>query len=184
MSGSNRAGNATRPVIDFAAEHLRARGVEARILDLVELPGDVLHAGMYEASLAHAYLDEAERVLKGADRWVLAFPEYNGSFPGALKLFFDALSVRDYKGLFGGRVAGLIGTASGRQGNLRGLDHFTAVLNHMGTTVMPKSLPVSLIEQHLDTERAFVGEDATEQVGKYLDRFLAYAPRRLAAEAA
>ena len=172
IQGSNRAGNATRAVIDFAAEYLREQGETVEVVDLVDMPGTVLHAGMYEAGVANDFLDAAERTLKSASRWVFAFPEYNGSFPGALKLFLDALSVRDYAGLFSNRFAALIGTASGRAGNLRGIDHFAAVLNHTGAYVMPKALPISLISTVLDAEGRFADAEAQAYLREYLQRFL------------
>jgi NAD(P)H-dependent FMN reductase len=48
--------------------------------------------------------------------------------PGSLKLFIDACSVREYKQNFKGKKAALVGIASGRAGNLRGMDHLTGVM--------------------------------------------------------
>lgn len=180
VQGSNRRGNATAPVTDFAAEHLAAQGLPTATIDLVELPGSVLHGDMYEASGKHDFLDEAAALLGEARHWVFAFPEYNGSFPGALKLFIDALSVRDYKTLFGGKTAALIGTASGRAGNLRGIDHLTAVLHHLGTSVMPQAMPISLIDGLVDGGQ-LTDAGTREALGAFLDRFVDYASQPVAA---
>ena len=174
VQGSNRKGNATRPVVEAIVSHLESKGESCRIIDLELISGDILHAEMYQSNKPQPFLDAAEETLSNAGQWIFVFPEYNGSFPGALKLFIDALSVRDYKTLFGGKVAGLIGTASGRSGNLRGLDHFSAVLHHLGTSVMPQSLPISLIDGLLDTERKFADKKALASLTEYVDRFLAY----------
>lgn len=174
VQGSNRKGNSTRPFVDYAADYLNEKGEACVILDLEHLPGDVLHPEMYDGGAEHYFLDQAAAEMLKATRWIFAFPEYNGSFPGGLKVFIDALSVRDYKTLFGGKTAGLIGTASGRAGNLRGLDHFASVLNHLGTTVMPQSLPISLINTLIDKDRNLANEPAQSAIEGFLDRFLEY----------
>ena len=175
VQGSNRRDNLTRPVIDLLADRLRGAGREVEVVDLVELSGDLLHPGMYEEGIDHDWLAAAETTLKRADGWLLAFPEYNGSFPGALKLFFDALSVRDYSGLFKGRVAALVGTASGRSGNVKGMEHLSSVLQYVGVTVMPTAQPVSLIETLLsDDRRRVVAPETVTLLHAYADRFGRY----------
>ena len=175
IQGSNRRGNATTAVVRALADRLATGGREVRTVDLVGLPADVLHADMYASGVEHAWLAGAEATLKAADGWLFAFPEYNGSYPGALKLFVDALSVRDYEGLFGGRVAALVGTASGRSGNVKGMEHFTSILQYVGTTVMPGALPVSGIDALLDEGRARIADAATvAALEAYADRFAAY----------
>lgn len=174
IQGSNRRGNATRPVVDAITNYLSAQAETSVVIDLEELPGTVLHRDMYESDRADLYLDEAAKVLRQADRWIFVFPEYNGSFPGALKLFIDALSVRDYKTLFGHKLTALIGTASGRAGNLRGIDHLTGVLHHLGSTVMPQAMPISLIDGLLNEQKEFADAEALSTLHQYLDRYLSY----------
>ena len=172
IQGSNRRGNATLPFARLVAEVLAAEAEASTLLDLVHLPPDLLHPDMYTPS-DDAYLEAAEETLRGAAKWVFLFPEYNGSFPGALKLFIDALSVRDYAGIFAGKKAALIGTASGRSGNLRGIDHLAAVLMHMGTSVLPQGLPISQIDTLL-ADGEVADEQTVETVRAYLRRFLAF----------
>lgn len=171
ISGSNRRDNATRPFAELVTDLLAERAEASTLLDLEHLPGDILHADMY-APNDHPFLAAAESTLKSADKWVFVFPEYNGSFPGALKLFVDALSVRDYAGIFSGKTAACIGTASGRSGNIRGIDHFSAVLMHMGTQVLPKGLPISLIDGLL-ADGKVADAETVKTVGEYVDRLLA-----------
>ena len=170
VSGSNRRNNSTRPFAQLVTDLIAAEGEASTLIDLEHLPGDILHADMY-APNDHAFLSGAEATLKASAAWFFVYPEYNGSFPGALKLFVDALSVRDYAGTFAGKRAALIGTASGRSGNIRGIDHFGAVLMHMGTWVLPKGLPISGIDALLTDGR--VTDAATvDTVRKYVQSML------------
>ena len=65
-------------------------------------------------------------------------------------MFIDALSVRKYEETFSGKVAALIGIASGRAGNLRGMEHLTGVLNFLKMHVYPDKLPISGIKEIID----------------------------------
>ena len=172
IQGSNRRSNATLPFAQLVTEVLAAESEVSTLIDLTHLPADILHPDMY-APADHAYLQAAEDALKAAPKWVFLFPEYNGSFPGALKLFVDALSVRDYAGIFSGKKAALIGTASGRSGNIRGIDHLGAVLMHMGTSVLPGGLPISQIDGLL-TDGEVTDATTRKTLRKYLRRFLAF----------
>lgn len=175
IQGSNRRDNATMPVVRLLAERLRTSGREVQIVDLVELTGDLLHPDMYEAGIEHAWLAASEATLKRADGWLFALPEYNGSYPGGLKLFIDALSVRDYDGLFGGRVAALVGTASGRSGNVKGMEHLTSILQYVGTTVMPGAQPISGIDALLSEDRErIVDPETVKTLEGYAERFARY----------
>ncbi len=60
--------------------------------------------------------------------------------------------MREYKASFKGKKAALVGIADGRAGNLRGMDHLTGILHHVGTTVMPATLPISSLKTLLTPE--------------------------------
>lgn len=86
-----------------------------------------------------------DEVLIPADRWHLVVPEYNGSFPGILKYWIDALSIGRAQETFRGKKVLLTGVSDGRAGNLRGMDQLAALLSHLGVIVYPDKLPMSRI---------------------------------------
>ena len=131
---------------------------------------------MYQGGGAHPFFREAQVRLRAADRWVMVFPEYNGTFPGILKLFIDAISVIDYPKTFQRKSVALVGTATGRSGNLRGLDHMAAVMHHLGVAVLPQALPISQIGSLLNPQTGEVDEPTRDLLSAYLERFLTFAP--------
>lgn len=136
---------------------------EVKFVDLQDLPHDWFHNTMYSADGQSASLTKVQdESILPAEKFVFVIPEYNGSFPGAVKLFIDGCSVREYKRNFQGKKASIIGIAAGRAGNLRGMEHLTGVLNYLGTTVMPNRLPISSIGSLLD-ENKKVKDEATEK---------------------
>ena len=115
-----------------------------------------------------------EEVMIPAEKFLVISPEYNGSFPGVLKLFLDACSIHEYQSTFKGKKAGLVGIATGRAGNLRGMDHLATVFNHVGTEVMANKLPISKIEEFMDNKGKIVDKEALALMESYVDDFLKY----------
>jgi chromate reductase len=153
ISGTNRKESISKIVAKQVYEILKDKtSEEIKFLSLDELPDGILHVDMYgsENQSKELAVFQDEFVIP-ADKFYFVIPEYNGSFPGILKLFMDACSVRKYKESFhGGKKAALLGIASGRAGNLRGLDHFSGVLNYLQISVMPPHQPIGSIEKLVD----------------------------------
>ncbi|MFN7116976.1 MAG: NADPH-dependent FMN reductase [Saprospiraceae bacterium] len=146
-----------------------------KLLALEDIPHDWWHVDMYETdgqtpSLAHL---QDEYILP-ASKFIFVSPEYNGSFPGVLKLFLDACSVRAYKASFKHKKAALVGIATGRAGNLRGMDHLTGILNHLGIIVLPNKVPISKIDQLYDSDGNIVDAPTLRTIEKHVEEFLAF----------
>jgi chromate reductase len=147
LSGSNRPGSNTLKVARQYALRLEALGVSAHVLDLAALPPDAF--APCAAGERHPAITEwQERHIRPAQRLLIVSPEYNGSIPGVLKAFIDYTDVKAWPG----KLALLAGVATGRAGNLRGMDHLTNILLHIGVTVHPSKLPISRVGQLLDGE--------------------------------
>lgn len=176
INGTNRKGNLTQPFAEKVVEILQSKSnEEIRLIELEHLPSEALHSGMYSPDgQSSAVAELQDEALFPSGKWIFISPEYNGSYPGVLKLFIDAVSIREYKKTFSGKKAGLIGTASGRAGNLRGLDHLTGALNHVGMTVFPNKLPISSIKGLLDESGKVTDEGAIGAMESFVDGFLAY----------
>lgn len=165
ISGTNRRGSESRQFANYYTEQLRIHSdEEVRLLGLEDIPHDWFSPDMYVASsLPPTLIELQETFILPARKFAFVIAEYNGGLPGSLKLFIDAVSVRKYRENFAGKKAALIGVASGRAGNLRGMDHLTAVLNHLGAIVMPDKLPISRIEQLMDND-GVITDQATQQL--------------------
>ncbi|NRB64741.1 MAG: NAD(P)H-dependent oxidoreductase [Saprospiraceae bacterium] len=174
LSGSNRKGSETlrfaRQYADFLRKHTDQ---EVKVLALENIPHDYFFPEMYSSSQqAISLRDIQDEYMIPPGKIVYITSEYNGGFNGALKLFLDACSVREYKATFKGKKAALVGVASGRAGNLRGLEHITGVLNHVGTIVMPNKLPISSIEKLLNDQGDIVDANTLESMEKHALEFL------------
>lgn len=160
ISGTNRKNSECLEFARLYCEMLRQKtALEIKLLALEDINYAWIHPDMY-ATQAPELARLQDEYLLYAEKVVYVTPEYNGSFPGVLKLFIDACSVRAYKATFKGKKAALVGVATGRAGNLLGMDHLTGVLHHMGTIVMPNRLPISRIRD-LQNEGGEIIDPAT-----------------------
>ncbi len=160
ISATNRLNSNTAIFAKYYFQELKKKAkTEVKFLSLTELNELTIPAGMYSADTQHEKIRELQdEFIIPADRFVIISPEYNGSFSGILKFFIDAVSIRKNKESFGGKNALLVGVATGRAGNLRGLGHLAHILMHLGSHVHPAQLPFSrvggLIEKGKLTDKA------------------------------
>lgn len=176
IAGTNRKGSATETFAKQFNKIFKAKTKEkVKYISLQKLPKDVLHNMMYNSKKQSKGLKKMqEESLMISEKFFIISPEYNGSYPGVLKLFIDACSVHEYAATFKGKKAGLVGVASGRAGNLRGLDHLTGVMNHVGTRVMPNKLPISSIGGMMNEKGEITNKATLETMEKFVDAFLKF----------
>lgn len=141
---TNRADSNTKLIAENYQKLVEDQGFDAKIYSFEDLPADFVLAKNYgesPESFSHVMKDLIEPV----DRFVFIIPEYNGSYPGITKLFLDTIKPSTWKG----KKAALVGVATGRAGNLRGMDHLAAVLNYLKMEVYSNKIPLSSVHEHL-----------------------------------
>jgi len=131
-----------------------AAGAETRLLDLAAY--DLPFAGRDTNEPGRTGLLRFMGDLRSADGIILGSPEIHGSVSGVLK---SALDVTD-RGLFEGKMLGLIGVAGGRMGAGETLSHLRAIGRSLHAWVVPTQVSVA------DADRAF------DSRGQPLDREL------------
>lgn len=171
IAGTNRKGSETAHFAKHLFDVLKKESKgEVKYLDLQGLPHDWFHNEMYVADTQSASLAKIQDdCILPAEKFVFVIPEYNGSFPGVVKMFIDACSIRSYADNFKGKKAAIMGVAAGRAGNLRGMEHLTGVLNYLGTTVMPNRLPVSSIGGLLDEDKSVKDEGTIKAIQDFAE---------------
>lgn len=145
----------------------------AQILDLSEVNPSWLNHSQYNYQNLPEELGQLyQRYFVEASHLHFVVPEYNGSYPGCLKYLIDVLSAYpNYKTTFASLKATITGVASGRAGNLRGIDHLTAVLMYLQVQVSTYNLPISSIYKQYNQEKQLEAEiidNLTQQIGKFL----------------
>lgn len=160
ICGTNREGNLTQRIAEFYSKWLLDKGLNAALLRLEGL----------DLNLRTAELQRLEEtMLIPATKFVFIIPEYNGSFPGAVKSFIDLCRIPE---CFYHKRALLTGIADGRAGNLRGLEHLTGILNHMQVVVHPNRLPISVVKRLLGPSNEIQDEKTLAVITRQLTEFI------------
>ena len=168
--GTHRPNSNALRVARYYLAQLHARGVEAALLELEQLPHDFLFSDYFgRRSAAFAPF---EQQMWASAQYVFVVPEYNGSFPGVLKAFIDAMKPNE---VFHGKRAALIGEATGRFGNVRGLDHLVGVLNYVRVDVMAFRAHLMRIDQMLDAQGQVTDPAAAKELEQHLQQFMRFA---------
>jgi chromate reductase len=116
-------------------------------------------------------IETEERLLIPSEKFVFVMPEYNGSFPGILKLMLDN---SDIKKCWWHKKAMLVGVADGRAGNLRGMEHMTNILHYLKVNVLYNKVPISRINEEIN-DAGEVLKPATELViTQQIEEFLKF----------
>ena len=141
FAASTRSGSFNRKLAELAAANLRAAGMEVTLADLRDYPMPLYDA---DTEAAHGLPERAKAFKELAlrhDAFVIASPEYNGSFSALLKNTIDWIS-RPEPGepplaAFQGKAAVLLSASPGPGGGRRGLRHLRELLGMIGVTVVP-----------------------------------------------
>lgn len=162
ISGSNRADNNTKKVALEYKRLLEGKNFPAEVLALDEINMFTRDAN---------FIKVEERLLKPAEKFIIIMPEYNGSYPGVLKLMIDNTDVSRvwwYKKVL------MTGISTGRAGNLRGMEHLTGALLHLKMQVHYNRLPISIVDKLMDAEGRFLDEATLRSINTQLDEFLEF----------
>ena len=122
--------------------------IENSVFNLEQLPNQLSGNKMYDYNNSPV-AEIVEKYINPVNKLIFVIPEYNGSFPGILKLFIDAVHPRNFES----KKAALIGVSSGRSGNVRGMDHLTSILHYLKVEVYHDKLPISSIDGLLSNDK-------------------------------
>ncbi|HVW96451.1 MAG TPA: NAD(P)H-dependent oxidoreductase [Mucilaginibacter sp.] len=169
ISATNRPGSSTFKLAQYYQRQLAEKGLDAGILSLTELPDNIIVSDLYRKR-SEAF-KPVQDIVTQTDKFLFIIPEYNGSFPGVLKVFMDACSFPES---FYDKKAALTGLSSGKYGNIRGIDHFTGVCHYMHLQVMPLKIHIGNINKEFDAEGDLFQSDTLKYTSEQMDKFIAF----------
>lgn len=158
VCGTNREGALSRTLAAEVAECYRNLGHEVDGLDMRELAPEALTPTAYghRPPAVQALVDR----FLASEGAVFVIPEYNGSYPGVLKLFIDMLPFPEG---FEARPCAFIGLAAGQFKGLRAVEHFQQVAAYRNAHVLPRRLFIG------DSFKAFIdGKLADDELSQRL----------------
>lgn len=162
IAGTNRADSMTIRVAQVYYDLIKATGNDVQLLSLENK--QVWERGASMLDLEQQYLIPAQKFL-------FIMPEYNASFPGVLKMMIDN---SDIKKCWWYKKAALVGISDGRAGNLRGLEHMTAILHYMKVHVLYNKMLLSKISEEVSRENGLLKPETAKQINLQIDEFIQF----------
>ena len=150
ISGTNRKDSRTVKIARFYEEILKSKNMETSFIDLVDLPENFLFSALDKSGKDHHLFESLQEQVANNDKFLFVTPEYNGSFPGALKTFIDGM---DYPGPFKGKKCGLVGLSTGIQGAVLAMSHLTDIFNYLEMNVLALKPKLSQIDKKMDGDK-------------------------------
>jgi chromate reductase, NAD(P)H dehydrogenase (quinone) len=176
ISATNRPNSNTSIIATHLYQQLLTQNKsDVEYVTLENLNGLIITADSFSEEKMDDVLKELQtKTLIPARQWIIVCPEYNGSIPGILKYWIDLLSIHRRNDTFKGKKISLVGVASGRAGNLRGLDQLSNLLQYLGSHIMPNKLPISMVHTQVDTTTNELAPTTSTALQSFVDEVIAY----------
>jgi len=169
ISATNRPDSSTFKLAEYYQRKLLGKGLKAELLPLTELPPNLIETDLYGKRSAE--FEPIQRIVSETQKFLFIIPEYNGSFPGVLKVFMDACDLPES---FYEKRAALTGLSSGKYGNIRGIDHFTGVCHYLHLQVMPLKIHIPAINKELDENGNLFKADTVRYTDEQMNKFISF----------
>jgi NAD(P)H-dependent FMN reductase len=156
LAGSTRQASTNRLLARDAAEALRNAGLEAVFADLRDYPMPLYDGDLEDASGLPPAAKTLKDLARESDAFVIASPEYNGSYSAVLKNAIDWIS-RPEPGeraleVFSGKPAAILSASPGAGGGRRVLKQLRELLEGIRMTVVPHQVSIAQSGDAFDVE--------------------------------
>jgi NAD(P)H-dependent FMN reductase len=162
FSGSLRKESYNHKLVVAASEMARSKGAHVHVVRLIDFDLPMFNEDL-EADAFPQGAHELKALMRQADGMLIASPEYNGFFSGALKNAIDWASRptpnEPRLACFQDKYVGLLATSPGPLGGLRGLPHLRTLLSGLGCWVVPAIAAMGNASALFDPTGALTGDN-------------------------
>lgn len=145
ISSTDRPNSWALKVSKYVATVYTKKSVQAEVISLEDFPLKDVVGGKYGMEIST--ISEFRDPILKADGLVFVVPEYNGSFPGILKMFIDYLPFPE---AFQKMPMAFIGVASGAFGSLRSVEQFQMIVNYRNALQFPERVFIPRVTNDFD----------------------------------
>ncbi|MDR9419504.1 NADPH-dependent FMN reductase [Gracilimonas sp.] len=169
ISSTDRPNSNALLVSNYVQRLYAAHGVEVEVLSLEDFPLQHVVGGKYGKNIPQ--VEEFIDPIINADGLIFVIPEYNGSFPGILKVFVDYLPFPE---AFEKMPMAFIGEASGAFGGLRSVEQFQMIANYRNALQFPERVFISRVEKELDEEEGLSDSFKEKLLNSQVENFIKF----------
>jgi chromate reductase len=172
ISGTNRPAARTLIIARTVERLLRDDDVAVELLDLRTLPRELFEPSAYAARPEG--FEAFQQAILDADGLLTVVPEYNGSYPGALKYFIDML--RFPESLYD-KPAAFVGLSTGRWGGLRAVEQLEMVFQYRHAHLFGRRVFLPTVRNLLDDAGALADIESLNRLRVLALEFAAFCRR-------
>jgi chromate reductase, NAD(P)H dehydrogenase (quinone) len=165
LSSTDRPGSQALTVSGYVASILN-RYADAEVYSLENYPLADVAGGKYGKTPQSVY--EFNSNFLDADGFLFVIPEYNGSFPGVLKVFIDYLP---FPAALEKQPVSLIGESTGAFGALRAVEQFEQILKYRKAYVFPERMFIQRVDKSFDPGSGLSSQVLQKLLEKQLREF-------------
>lgn len=166
ISGTDRPNAYALQVSKYLQRQYRKEGIDAGIINLQDFPIEQVSGGRYGQELPEVEAFTGQAV--EADGLVIVCPEYNGGYPGILKLFIDYMP---FPGSLDKKPIAMVGEASGAFGALRAVEQLQQVVGYRNAHVFPERVFISRVSENFDEEEGIRDQLQSELLASQIANF-------------
>ncbi len=194
FAGSSRIQSFNRKLAKEAARLVREAGARPTYIELQDLNIPLYNADL-EARGTPRDVIRLKELMHSHTGWIIASPEYNGSYTALLKNTLDWASSPAKPGPecsedeaahwkngskpFAGKVVGLISASPGILGGLRSLDHLAPLLRNLQCWLTPTQYALGKAGDAFDTQGQIKDPASVQKIKIVVDEVI-FAAQRLA----
>lgn len=169
LSGSDRPGANALIISEYLQQRYNELDVQTTLVNLQDFPLADVEGGVYKnvPQSVRAFTQP----LMDADGWVVVIPEYNGGYPGILKICLDYLP---YPGAFEYRPVALVGESSGAFGALRAVEQLQMVLGYRNAHIYPERVFIPRVYDNFDPQNGIKDEFQQSLLDSQVDGFVQF----------
>lgn len=165
LSATDRPNSNALKVAKYA-ERTLSKKAETKTFSLKDFPLQDVAGGKY--GNAPESVEKFVESFLEADGFLFVVPEYNGGFPGVLKVFIDYLP---FPKAMNRVPVSLIGEADGAFGALRPVEHLEQILKYRKAIIFPERMFIQRVNNNFDPEKGIKSEMLEELLQKQLNDF-------------
>jgi NAD(P)H-dependent FMN reductase len=169
ISGTDRPNSWALKVSNYISKIYSQRNVDAEVISLEDFPLADVVGGKYGQEIES--IKKFREPILEADGIVFVIPEYNGGFPGILKIFIDYLP---FPGAFEKMPMSFVGEASGAFGALRPVEQFQMIANYRNALQFPERVFIPRVSKEFDPETGLHDDFKQKLLVSQIENFIKF----------
>ena len=166
LSGTDRKNSRSLDVAQYLESLYKVAGSRAFVVSLEQFPLHEVQGGRYGEDLPGISI--FRKPVLEADGIVMIVPEYNGSFPGILKLFLDYLPFPE---ALSQKPVAFVGVAEGAFGALRAVEQLQMVCAYRNAFLYPQRVFLQRVSRVFDKNKGVTDEVVASLVKEQSEGF-------------